>query len=146
MKPPAHACGNAASSAERSNRDVRVLSRLTSALVVAAMTRRVFAEGGFAAILRKGAEEAGAIFILVRIGTGSQVLYGPAAQTSYEEGRPVERRFRQLAEVDDPFDETIEQRMEKERRFDPDLWLVELDGGPPIDDLVAIDRDDSLES
>nr|WP_256478362.1 DUF1491 family protein [Notoacmeibacter sp. MSK16QG-6] len=116
---------------------------MTSALVVAAITRRVFAEGGFAAVLKKGAEEAGAIFVLVRAGHDGQALYGPAPQTSYEEDRPHDRRFRRLVEIETSFDEAIELRIEKERRFDPDLWLVELEGGPPIDDLVIVEAEDA---
>lgn len=115
------------------------MARLTSAFTVASITRRVFAEGGFAAVLRRGAEEAGAIFFVLRLAGGRQALYGPAAQTSYDEERPNERQFRLLIETDDPFDDAIDTRMEKERRFDPDLWLIELDGGPPIGDLILID-------
>ncbi|MET0943059.1 MAG: DUF1491 family protein, partial [Mesorhizobium sp.] len=40
--------------------------RVTSELWVSALTRRVFSGGGFAAILKRGAAEAGAVFILSR--------------------------------------------------------------------------------
>ncbi|RLQ87523.1 DUF1491 family protein [Notoacmeibacter ruber] len=118
------------------------MNRLTSAFEVSAINRRVFAAGGFAAVLAKGAEEAGAIFLLVRDRLGAQALYGPAAQTAYDDGRPGERYFRLLLRTEDPFDERIEAKIASERRFDPDLWLLELEGGPPIEELVQLVRSD----
>lgn len=114
------------------------MTRLTSTLVVSAIMRRVFSAGGFAAVLSKGSEEAGAIFIISRDRAGHAHLYGPAPQTDYESEGRSERRFRLLARIENPWDDAIETRMERERRFDPDLWLVEIDGGPEIGDLVDI--------
>ncbi len=114
------------------------MTRPTSALVVSALMRRVFAGGGFAAVLSRGVDEAGAIFLVIRERNGAASLYGPAAQTAYDEERPDERRFRLFQTAQDPLDEAIEQRLEKERRFDPDLWVVELEGGPPLEDLVSL--------
>ncbi|HEV7283535.1 MAG TPA: DUF1491 family protein, partial [Kaistia sp.] len=39
--------------------------RVTSGLWVAAYIRRAFVEGAFAAVVRRGSEEAGAIFVVV---------------------------------------------------------------------------------
>ncbi|WP_295806163.1 DUF1491 family protein [uncultured Nitratireductor sp.] len=98
--------------------------RLTSDFWVSALTKRLFAEGGFASVLQKGAREAGTIFILLRNRFGQQALYGPAAQAVYDEARPNERRFTLIAEGDDV---VIDKRLERERRFDPDFWLVEIE-------------------
>lgn len=106
--------------------------RVTTDLWVSALVRRAFAAGGFAAVLRKGAAEAGAIFVVTRGRMGEVSLYGPAAQTSYDERKPSERLFRRLAEVADA--DALDRRMARESRFDPDLWLVEIEAG---DDFIA---------
>jgi hypothetical protein len=100
--------------------------RLKSEIFVSALTRRVFAAGDFAAIERKGADEAGAIFIRQRLRDGRENLYGPAPQSfaEHEEVR-AERRFeRRLTEAQA---QEVEALLEKERRFDADLWVVELE-------------------
>ncbi len=103
--------------------------RVTSDLWVSALLRRAFSAGGFAAVLRKGAPEAGAVFVVSRDRLGQSVLYGPAPQASYDERKPDERKFQRLP---DP-SEAIDARIAREVRFDPDLWLVELEAG---DDFV----------
>lgn len=99
--------------------------RVTSDFWVSALVRRIFNAGGFAAIGRRGATEAGAIFILVRSRDGRFRLMGPAAQSSYDEAGPQERRFAQLLEGDD--EALLTARLAKEGRFDPDYWLVEIE-------------------
>lgn len=110
--------------------------RITSDLFVSALMRRAFAAGGFAAIERRGAAEAGAIFVVARSRMGELTLFGPAPQTSYEEGRP-DRLFAELVRSDDPGEVTA--RLDKEARFDPDLWIVEVElEGPLLSELVPI--------
>jgi hypothetical protein len=101
--------------------------RVTTDLWVSALMRRVFAEGGFAAVVRRGATESGAVFVLLRERDGMVRLFGPAPQTSYDAARPEERLFAPLAESDEPAE--IEARLEKEQRFDPDIWVVEIETG-----------------
>ena len=56
-------------------------SRLTSAIFVSALIRRVNGEGGFAAVVRHGSDEAGAIFICVPGGFGEgTTLFAQAPQ------------------------------------------------------------------
>jgi hypothetical protein len=112
--------------------------RLTSDFFVSALTRRVFNDGGFAAVVRKGAREAGAIFVTTRGRLGEVALFGPAAQSTYDGERPSDRRFsRLLAEADDA---AVEARLAKEMRFDPDIWVVEIEPGKtPVDALLAIE-------
>lgn len=113
--------------------------RLTSDFFVAALTRRVFGDGGFAAVVRRGATEAGAIFVSTRDRFGEVTLYGPAAQTSYNEDRPADRRFGLLLEGVD--DAAVEARLEKEMRFDPDIWVVEIEPGRlTVGELLALDE------
>ena len=68
--------------------------------------------------------EAGAIFVKVDQLDGTASLYGPAPQSLVEDGRG-ERLFTPVL-ADVPAAE-IEERMRRELRFDPDLWLVEIE-------------------
>lgn len=99
--------------------------RLTSDLWVSALVRRVFADGGFAAIERRGATEAGAIFIKWRGRDGVVRLFAPAPQSGYGEERPADRLFVEVKLGDDPF--AADDRLQREIRFDPDVWIVEIE-------------------
>ncbi|MFP1631597.1 DUF1491 family protein [Zhengella sp. ZM62] len=100
--------------------------RLTSDIWIAALVRRVFSEGGFAAIERRGATEAGAIFIKQRDRDGRQRLFAPAPQSGYGGDRPAERLFVEVdLDDDDPF--AADDRLAREIRFDPDAWIVEIE-------------------
>ena len=67
--------------------------RLKSAIWVAAYIRRCHVEGAFAAVRRRGAEEAGAIFVKLNRLDGTAELFGPAPQSAFDEARPADRRF-----------------------------------------------------
>ena len=75
--------------------------RLKSAIWVAAYLRRRHIDGTLAVVRRRGAEEAGAIFIKINRLDGTAELYGPAPQTAFEESPPgrsgVHRVFRSAA-------------------------------------------------
>lgn len=107
--------------------------RVTADLWVSALTRRIFNDGGFAAVRRRGAREAGAIFILSRNRFGEIKLYQPAAQTSYDEAKPQERQFSLMLEGDE---EAIEKKLERELRFDPDVWVVEIEHDAGVEAYV----------
>lgn len=99
--------------------------RLTSDFWVSAYQRRRNAEGYFTAVVKRGAESAGAIFVTIDRLDGTQDLYGPAPQSLMDDPRALEdggRLFEPLAETASA--EDIAARMEREKRFDPDLWLV----------------------
>jgi hypothetical protein len=98
--------------------------RLKSALWVAAYLRRCQVEGTAAVVRRRGAEEAGAVFVKVALLDGNAMLYAPAPQTVYDDSRPIERIF--AATSPQPVPEvSVEERLAKEVRFDPDAWIVE---------------------
>jgi hypothetical protein len=110
--------------------------RVTSDLFVSALMRRVFSGGGYAAVVHRGATEAGAIFAVVRGRMGDATLYGPAPQTSYEPGGVEDRLFGVMASGDM---EEIDRRLERERRFDPDAWVVEVEpGADAIETLIQL--------
>jgi hypothetical protein len=98
--------------------------RLNSSIWVAAYLRRCQTEGVFGAVRRRGAEEAGAVFVKIALLDGKAMLYVPAPQTVYDESRPIERIF--MPTSTDPMPEaSVEERLVKEIRFDPDAWIVE---------------------
>jgi hypothetical protein len=102
--------------------------RLKSAIWVSAYLRRCNVEGAFAAVRRHGADEAGAIFIKVSRLDGTAMLYGPAPQAAFDEEQPVERMFTAVLGREAPVPEAdIEARLTREIKFDPDLWIVEVE-------------------
>jgi len=112
--------------------------RLKSSIWVAAYLRRCQTEGIFGAVRRRGAEEAGAVFVKVGLLDGKAMLYVPAPQTVYDESRPIERIF--MPTSPEPMPEaSVEERLVKEIRFDPDAWIVETEdrAGRHFLDLAA---------
>ena len=102
--------------------------RLKSGIWVSAYLRRCNVEGVFAAVRRRGADEAGAIFIKINRLDGTGLLYGPAPQTAFDEAQPADRIFTAVVGGAAPAaDANIEARLGREIRFDPDLWIVEVE-------------------
>lgn len=102
--------------------------RLKSAIWVSAYLRRCNVEGAFAVVRRHGADEAGTIFIKVSRLDGSAVLYGPAPQAIFDDDQPADRLFSAVLGGDAPVAEAdIEARLAREIKFDPDLWIVEVE-------------------
>ncbi len=102
--------------------------RLKSGIWAAAYLRRAQGEGAFAAVRRRGAEEAGAVFIIVNRLDGTATLYGPAPQSAFDEAQPADRMFSTVLGGADPVPEAeIEARLAREIRFDPDVWILEVE-------------------
>jgi len=99
------------------------VARLRSDFWVSAYLRRCGVEGVDAALRKRGASEAGAIFVKVDHLDGTASLYGPAPQLFLDD--TGERLFTPVLQAVTPLD--VEERMTRELRFDPDLWLVEVD-------------------
>ncbi|MBB4954508.1 hypothetical protein H4S14_002985 [Agrobacterium vitis] len=99
--------------------------RLRSDIFVSALIRAVFAKGGYAAVERKGMDQAGAIFIRQRFRDGRETLFGPAPQSLVDEEGAIDRRFEQRLDQAEP--DAVEALIAREAKWDPDLWLVELE-------------------
>jgi hypothetical protein len=92
-------------------------ARLASAVLVGALIRKAESEGGNAAVLAKGDPTAGTIVVLLTERGGNAKL------------------FERILQVDGNYSwvqatvniEEIEDTVVRKRRFDPDLWLLELD-------------------
>src|SRR3979411_2139296 len=98
--------------------------RLKSSIWVAAYLRRCQTEGVFGAVRGGAAEEAGAVFVKVALLDGNAMLYVPAPQAVYDDSRPIERFFLPMSAQPLP-EASVEERLAKELRFDPDAWIVE---------------------
>ena len=95
--------------------------RLQSSIMVSALKRQAEIEGGFAAVLARGDSQAGAILvILAEKGRKVRVL----ERALQGDGRYAWQDVcRQGAENEEEFQKFLKKR----RKFDPDLWLIELD-------------------
>lgn len=116
--------------------------RLRSDIYVSALVRRVFGEGGFAAVLIKGSDASGAVFIKKRFRDGLETLYGPAPQAMIEVEERDDRLFEIRLERAEP--DAVEALIARERRFDSDLWLIEIEveeGKPRIEPLIPLASD-----
>lgn len=94
--------------------------RLTSQVLVSSLIRRAEGEGGFGAVLARGDATAGAVLVIlaergIRTALLERLLQpdGGYAWRESGGGGADEAAFRTL--------------VERRRRNDPDLWLVELD-------------------
>src|ERR1700681_3484885 len=101
--------------------------RLKSAIWVAAYVRRCHIEGAFAAVRRRGAEEAGAIFVKLNRLDGTAEFFGPAPQSGFDEAHPSDRAFMRSLGTGPAPEAKIEERLTREIRFDPDAWIVEVE-------------------
>jgi hypothetical protein len=104
--------------------------RLRSDIWVAAYLRRCGVEGVSAVLRRRGAAEAGAIFVKVDHLDGRSTLYEPAPQSEAADAPPGVDRIFTRAHTGVFIDSgQAEERLKREIAFDPDLWIVEVEKG-----------------
>jgi hypothetical protein len=95
------------------------MPRLKSALYVQALIRRCEVAGAAAYLVRRGAEEAGAVFLKFNRLDGTCTVLSPAR-------RGEERVWtRPLGESAD--DARAAEYFARQIRFDPDIWIVEIE-------------------
>lgn len=96
-------------------------ARLATSVLVGALIRRAESAGGFAAVLARGDSTAGSVLvILAERGRKLRILerlLRPDGSYEWQDSiqQPIEN------------EEKIYRFLERRRRFDPDLWVVELD-------------------
>lgn len=95
--------------------------RLPAHLEVAALIRRVEAEGGFAAVLQKGEREAGTLLVVLCENDTNARVY--ERMPDPDGTRKWHCSKRQDPESKTDFNLYIARRGEQ----DPDLWIIELD-------------------
>jgi len=117
------------------------MARIKSSILVAAITRLASQQNGAAYISRRGSEEAGAIFIALYDRVARSVsLYEPAPQ-SLASDENIDRDSRAFTLLGEGLDDlALSERFESEARFDPDFWVIELEGVSieALDELVTV--------
>jgi len=101
--------------------------RLKTALWVAAYLRRCHIEGLFAVVRRRGAEEAGAIFVRVDRLDGTSDLFGPAPQSAFDAAQQAARAFTPSLSTQSAPNAEVEAYLARQVKFDPDVWIVEVE-------------------
>src|SRR5215469_12084183 len=94
--------------------------RLKAGIFVRALLRRVEVTGASACVTRKGAEEAGAIILAVSRLDGTSLLLNQA-----RDGKGNLVWARPLGDWCD--DAKTRAWLDKQIKFDPDLWIVEIE-------------------
>lgn len=98
--------------------------RLKTEILVAAQLKRCEAAGAFAHVAKKGDPDAGAVAVKVFVGRGEEGLLARLFMQSVN--LDGEKEWREA--FDGPYkEEEVDMRLEKERRIDPDLWVVEIE-------------------
>jgi hypothetical protein len=114
--------------------------RLKSGIWVAAYVRRCHIEGAFAAVRPRGGREAAAV-LKTNNRYDCNFLYGPAPQAVFDDANPADRIFTAILSAAAPVPEAdIEIRLVREIRYDPDIWIVEVEdraGRNFLDDAVV---------
>ncbi|MEY2884583.1 MAG: hypothetical protein RL490_2307 [Pseudomonadota bacterium] len=90
-------------------------ARVTSDVAVSALLRRVSAAGGFGTVLFRGDATAGAIAIVTRDRGDTRLLERVMAMAGGYEWRETAAG------------EAIDGWIERARKRDPDIWIIELD-------------------
>jgi len=99
--------------------------RVKSEIWVRAYLRRCQAEGVPVMIVRRGDEAAGAIFIRIDKLDGTVSLYGPAPAGLM--GSETDRRWVSCFGSRPVEDAEAELYLARQREFDPDLWIIEVE-------------------
>ena len=100
--------------------------RLRADFWVAAFLRRCNSSGVSAVLRRRGAAEAGAIFVKIDRLDGRVALFGPAPQTDMAL-TAADRLWRRLHDEEWIDPASSEESLRKEIAFDSDLWIVEVE-------------------
>ncbi len=98
--------------------------RLKTQIWIQAYLRRCMAEGLYGAVVHKGNEEAGAVYVTVNRLDGTGHLFAPAPGPAYDENG--DRRFH-LASPDPEPVAAIEAKVKRRLSEDPDMWIVEVE-------------------
>lgn len=111
-------------------------ARITSKTLVSALRRRVEAAGGHAMVLTKGDEISGAVLLAL---ADRGIVSGLR-----ERGLAPDGSYRWVAagpdNASDPGE--LSAYLERRRKFDPDIWVVEIDLAEPeawLEDFIGAD-------
>ena len=101
------------------------MMRIKTEVWVKAYLRRVMAEGVAAYVAARGDDFAGAVYIHVDDLQGGHLLFGPAPAGL--SGSEEERRWVACFEQGCVNREQAEDYLAAQKKYDPDLWIIELE-------------------
>jgi hypothetical protein len=96
-------------------------ARIAASVLAGALIRRAEVEGGFGAVLAKGDATAGSILVILLEKGGNPRLFERLLQP---DGRYIWQESGSRR-IEDPRE--VPEFVARRRRFDPDLWVLELD-------------------
>jgi hypothetical protein len=96
-----------------------------SGIWVTAHLRRCNASGLAAVLVKRGAEEAGSIYVKINRLDGRIILLGPAPGPAYDDRG--ERRWSRLIGAEPVPEMEANSYLERIRRIDPDIWIIEIE-------------------
>jgi len=113
--------------------------RLKTSLWVAAYLRRCQTEGLFPVVRRRGAQDAGAVFVRISRVDGTSDLFGPAPQSAHEAVESGGRAFAQSLARQSAPDTEVDAYLARQIIFGPDIWILEVEdrAGRNFLDVVA---------
>jgi hypothetical protein len=97
-----------------------MVPRLKAGIFVRATIRRAEVAGASAYVIKKGSEEAGAVFLKIARPDGTSLVLSQARQG---EGNLV--WLKPLGDVTD--EEKAKTYFERQMKFDPDIWILEIE-------------------
>lgn len=93
---------------------------LPARMMAMAAIRAAEAQGGQGMLLKRGDADSGQIFLKVMNRAGETIVY---AQSRDADDAPIWRR----ATGPEPVVESVaDEKLARERKFDPDIWIVEI--------------------
>jgi hypothetical protein len=96
--------------------------RLRTDIWVAAYMRTMEVGGGFATLRRRGAPEAGAVYVALDRLDGRCALFAPGPSNA-----ALERRFVRAHKAEWVDSAEISERLAREAKRDPDIWIVDVE-------------------
>lgn len=94
--------------------------RLATSILIGALRQRAEAQGGFATVLAKGDPTSGAVLVVLAEQGGEERIMERILQL---DGRYSWLQVGNSGAANDP---NPEKFLERRRKYDPDLWIIEL--------------------
>lgn len=111
-----------------------------SAIWVAAHLRRARGSGLMAVLVRRGAEEAGAIYVRAILPGGLARLFGPPPGANYKD--TGEKRWALPLGLEPVPEATTDEYLARQQKYDPDIWVLDIEDreGMALIDMSSVDK------
>lgn len=111
-----------------------------SAIWVAAHLRRARASGLMAVLVKRGAEEAGAIYVRAILQGGRARLFGPPPGANYKD--TGEKRWSCPLGFEPVPEAKTDEYIARQKKYDPDIWVLDIEDrdGMALIDISTVDQ------